>query len=487
MEANNNSNIKFLTFKENKQSDKNVSKIYLVSDQTQIDKLKLKAVLADKLSKALIEKEDLVLSVFGAAKHFLTTINKESDAEKYRNLGAALYKSLVKEQIDEVYLRGLKALTKDGKFAFLEGMSLASYIFNKHKKQESLTPISVYIAEQAFAKETLAELQKIVEASAFAKTLVNEPLNHLNALEFSKRVVQAGKDYGFSTEILDKQQIAKLKMGGLLSVNRGSTTPPSFNILNYNPKNAVNKKPLVLVGKGVMFDTGGYSLKTGGSMSGMKCDMGGGAAVLGTIIAVAANKLPYHVIGLIPATDNMISADAMVVDDIITMMDGTTVEVQNTDAEGRLVLADALTYAKRFEPELVIDLATLTGAAAAITGPYGIAAVANTTTELRLLKQSGESTYERLIELPFWEEFEALLKSDVADLKNIGGSVGGASTAGKFLEHFTDYKWIHLDIAGAAFIKENKGYKQIGATAVGVRLLYHFIKQKSLEPKENAD
>jgi leucyl aminopeptidase len=235
---------------------------------------------------------------------------------------------------------------------------------------------------------------------------------------------------------------------------------------------------LVLVGKGVTFDTGGYSLKAGNSMPGMKSDMAGGAAVLGIISAAAQNNLPFHVIGIVPATNNMISGNALVVDDIITMMDGTTVEILNTDAEGRLILADALTFAKRFEPELVIDMATLTGASVAITGSFGIATAGNTQEQMDALKISGENVYERLIQLPFWKEFEELLKSDIADLKNIGGPIGGATTAGKFLEHFTDYPWIHLDIAGAAHINKATGYKQSGGTGVAVRLIYDFIKCK---------
>jgi len=211
-------------------------------------------------------------------------------------------------------------------------------------------------------------------------------------------------------------------------------------------------------------------------MSTMKCDMAGGAAVLATIAAVAGNKLPYRVIGLVPATDNKISANALVVDDVIRMMDGTTVEVQNTDAEGRLVLGDALAYAKRFDPELVIDMATLTGAAAAITGPFGLAALGNAQEQIDKLKEAGEEVYERIVQLPLWKEYRELLKSDIADLKNIGGPTGGVSTSAKFLEHFTDYPWVHLDIAGPAFIKESKGYRQSGATGVPVRLLYRLIE-----------
>lgn len=214
-------------------------------------------------------------------------------------------------------------------------------------------------------------------------------------------------------------------------------------------------------------------------MPGMKMDMSGAAAVIGAMYAIASNKLPIHVIGLIPATDNRVNADAIVPDDVITMHDGTTVEVLNTDAEGRLILADALSYAKKYNPDLVIDLATLTGAAAVITGSLGSALMGTDTVYRETLKASGELTYERVWEIPYWKEYADMLKSDIADLKNIGGTVGGSATAGKFLEHFTDYPWLHLDIAGPAILKEDEAYKQKGASGVGVRLLYHFARQIS--------
>jgi leucyl aminopeptidase len=233
----------------------------------------------------------------------------------------------------------------------------------------------------------------------------------------------------------------------------------------------------VLVGKGVMYDTGGYSLKPASVMGTMKCDMSGAAAVAGTIMALAANKVKAHVVGLIPATDNRVNADALVPDDIITISDGTTVEVLNTDAEGRLILADALHYAKQYQPRLVIDLATLTGSAMAVTGNLGAALMGTDLDYREALITSGLQTHERVSEIPYWKEFADMLKGDIADLKNIGGPIGGAATAGKFLEHFTanEYPWLHLDIAGPAFLKEDQDYKQKGASGFGVRLLYHFI------------
>jgi leucyl aminopeptidase len=233
-----------------------------------------------------------------------------------------------------------------------------------------------------------------------------------------------------------------------------------------------------LVGKGVVYDTGGLSLKpTAGSMDLMKSDMSGAAAVAGALYAVAANKLPVHVIGLIPATDNRPGENAIAPGDIITMCDGTTVEVLNTDAEGRLILADALTYAKKYEPLLVIDLATLTGSALRAIGPEGIVCMGTAEQpQKQLLFEAGMHAYERLVEFPLWEEYEKQMESPVADLNNLGGPNAGAITAGIFLKHFVDYPWMHMDIAGPAFLTKQDTYRGQGGTGVGVRLLYQFIK-----------
>jgi leucyl aminopeptidase len=220
------------------------------------------------------------------------------------------------------------------------------------------------------------------------------------------------------------------------------------------------------------------SLKpTPNSMDYMKSDMAGGAAVGGAIYAAALNRLPVHVIALVPATDNRPDGNAYVPGDVITMYNGKTVEVLNTDAEGRLLLADALSYARKFEPELVIDAATLTGAAAVALGQYGIAGMGTAKAEVfQQLQKAGREVYERVVEFPFWEEYGELLKSDIADMKNLGPREAGMITAGKFLENFVDYPWIHLDIAGAAFLMQPDSYRGKGATGTGVRLLYRFLK-----------
>lgn len=281
-------------------------------------------------------------------------------------------------------------------------------------------------------------------------------------------------------EVFNKKKIESLKMGGLLAVNKGSLDPPTFTVLEWKPKKAVNNRPYVFVGKGVVYDTGGLSLKPSNYMEFMKCDMAGGAAVAAAMYAIAKAKLPVYVIGLIPATDNRPDGNAYVPGDVITMYDGSTVEVLNTDAEGRMILADALSYAKQYDPQLVVSIATLTGSAARAIGPQGMVGLnTKAETEFELLQKSGEVVNERIVEFPMWDEYKEMLKSKIADQKNIGGVDAGAITAAKFLEAFTDYPFIHLDIAGPAFIFKKDSYRSTGGTGVGVRLFFDFIQSKA--------
>jgi len=448
-----------------------------------------KAVLTEKIKA---EKVDFLTFYEEERKiHVAVYCNKEKELsyklENVRAFSSKINKLLNKEKYSSIRITGLKdVFNKSEAVAFLEGLELANYQFNryKNKKKEENSLKTVAIEEGVLTPKEIEEFSLLMDAVKFTKDIVNEPVITLTATALSNEIKKQGKSCGFGVEVLNKSQIEALNMGGLLGVNSGSIDPPTFNILTYKPKNAKNKKPLIFVGKGVVYDTGGYSLKVGGSMQTMKCDMAGAAAVAGSISAIASNKLPLYVIGLIPSTDNKINSNALVVDDVITMHDGTTVEVQNTDAEGRLILGDALSFAKKYDPELVIDLATLTGAAAAITGQYGIAMMGTDKKYKKTLVQTGEEVYERCAEMPFWKEYDELLKSDIADLRNIGGPIGGAMTAGKFLEHFTSYNWLHLDIAGPAFLKDAKDYHHKGASAVGVRLLYNFAKKFITEIKK---
>ncbi len=368
--------------------------------------------------------------------------------------------------------------------AYTEGMALANYQFLKYfkdfkEKENSLAKIEIFSEE--IIESSIDELNIKISHTLKCRTLVNEPLNFMNATKLSEEIKEMGNDSGFKVEILNRKKIEALKMGGLLAVNSGSVDPPTFTIAEWKPKNAINKKPYIFVGKGVVYDTGGMNVKPGNFMEGMKADMAGAAAVSCAIAAIAKAKLPVHVIALIPATDNRVNGNAYVSGDVITMFDGSTVEVINTDAEGRLILADALSYAKKFNPELVIDCATLTGSAMRAIDKFGIAAMGSgSENEMELLKRSGNNVYERIVEFPFWEEYEESLKSTIADIKNLGNVDGGAITAGKFLEHFTDYPYIHLDIAGSAFVDNKFNYWTAGGTGIGVRLLFDFIKSKTL-------
>lgn len=402
------------------------------------------------------------------------------DREAARKAGHSVYQIFKKYEIREAAVIAQSGASRTADF--IEGLALSTYQFLRYKtgaddKKYSFNALQ--IDAQSLTTAAINKLQHIVTAVFHARTLVNEPVSYLTAEQFSLEMQQLGSEAGFKVEVLNKTKIEALKMGGILAVNRGSQRPPTFNILEWKPENAKNKKPLVLVGKGIVYDTGGLSLKpTPGGMDSMKCDMAGGAAVVGAMYAIAKNKLPVHVIGLVPATDNRPGEDAYTPGDVITMFSGKTVEVLNTDAEGRLILGDALHYAKKYDPELVIDLATLTGAAVMAIGSHGCVVMGTATDDLVALRTAGNAVYERTAEMPFWEEYGEMIVSKVADIKNIGGREGGAITAGKFLAHFIDYPWIHIDIAGPAFLDTESNYRGKHGTGTGVRLLYNFIESR---------
>jgi leucyl aminopeptidase len=399
--------------------------------------------------------------------------------EQTRKAGQHFADLVNDHKLSSVTLVGLEKKT-DHLLAFAEGLALSNYQFNKYlnKKEEkdnSLKSIKVLTKE---SKQAVKELDQLCRAVYKTRDLVNEPLSTLTAIKLSQEIEKMGQEAGFHVETFHKKKIESLKMGGLLAVNKGSIDPPTFSILTWKPEKPKNDKPIVLVGKGVVYDTGGLSLKpTFDSMDYMKCDMAGAAAVAGILYAIASNKLPVYVVGIVPATDNRPDGNAYVPGDVVRMFDKTTVEVLNTDAEGRMILADGLAWAEKLDPELVFSIATLTGAAHVAIGKYGIVSMGNAgSKEMDALKKSGEQVFERIAEFPFWDEYEELLKSDVADLKNIGGRYAGAITAGKFLEHFTHYPYIHLDIAGPAYNKTQDSYRGKGGSGIGVRLLYDFIK-----------
>lgn len=390
----------------------------------------------------------------------------------------------------------------DEVLAFTEGMALGCYQFLKYKqdaeKANTLTDIEVYSdaleepgstagtriararslrpSHMALIPDRISFLNHLVRAVSWCRDLINEPHSHLTATLFAREVERMASECGASVEVLNKQKLQALKMGGLLGVNQGSHEPPTFTVMEWKPENAGNRQPVVLVGKGVMYDTGGMNLKPGDTMLNMKDDMSGAAAVAATVYAAARAGFPMHLVGLMPATDNRPGPKAIVSGDILQMHGGQTVEVINTDAEGRLILADALSYAKKYDPALVIDLATLTGSAVRAIGKFGAAAMqSGAGMAMQILAGSGDEVYERLVEFPMWDEYGDLIKSDIADLKNLGPAEAGLITAGKFLEKFTAYPYIHLDIAGPAFLEKRDSYRGQGGTGFGVRLLADFL------------
>ncbi|MBL7777843.1 MAG: leucyl aminopeptidase [Chitinophagales bacterium] len=457
--------------------------IILIDNKTDLGKLGLTPAITAEAQSFFKEKVNHIFQQLFEGKSISIVKVEENKLghktlEAARKAGHAINKFLNGKKIKtaSVYSSIDNTITA----AFAEGVVLSNYEFlkykTKNKTEKSLS--ALHIDQRNADKNTLAQITNTATAVFFSRTLVNEPLSYLTATQLSKEISVAGKKYGFKVTVFDKKKIEQLKMGGLLAVNKGSVDPPTFTILEYKPAKYKNKKPIVLVGKGVVYDTGGLSLKpTPNSMDMMKCDMAGAATVAGTFVSAALNKLPIHLIGLIPATDNRPGGNAYVPGDVITMMSGLNVEMLNADAEGRMILADALHYAKQYKPELVFDFATLTGAAKAAAGSV-VTPIMGTASDAAkgLLAASGMAVYERLLELPLHDEYGDMIKSEIADIKNIGGPEAGAITAGKFLEHFTDYPWMHFDIAGTAYLTHEDAYRGKYGTGVGVRLLTHFLK-----------
>lgn len=440
------------------------------------------------VNTALADEQKLISLNHFSHQHYFVVPEKKRTAdlqlEALRKAGHQLHGLLKKEKTATVFVHNLSDHA-EAALALAEGLFLSAYQFEGYKTDEKSRQApalaTITLVGEAATEARVTELQHVLEGVAFARDLVNAPLNKLNAQQFADRLAEAGDQAGYATDILDLARIESLRMGGLLAVNLGSPEPPTFSILEWKPEGAQNEKPYVLVGKGVVYDTGGLSLKpTPNSMDMMKCDMAGGAAVGGVLYALAKNNVPLHVIGLVPATDNRPGGLAYVPGDVLTMHSGLTVEVKNTDAEGRLLLADALSFAKKYHPELVIDLATLTGAAVRAIGTEGAAvmgtAEADTTAQLLA---AAHRVHERLVEFPLWDDYADHMKSDIADLSNLGKGDAGHISAAKFLERFIEgTPWLHLDIAGPAFLTAPDSYRGKGGTGTGVRLLYEFLTKQ---------
>ena len=347
----------------------------------------------------------------------------------------------------------------------------------KSKKDEVRRPLRKVTlivenrADLAAAEAALVQGQAIAAGMGLARDLGNLPGNICTPGFLAEQALALSRESGLKAKVLEQKDMEKLGMGSLLSVARGSRQQPKFIILRHNGGKA-RQKPIVLIGKGITFDSGGISLKPGAEMDEMKYDMSGAASVLGTMKALAKMKLPLNVIGLVPSAENMPGGDASRPGDIVTSMSGQTIEILNTDAEGRLILCDALTYAERFDPECVIDVATLTGACVIALGHVATGLFANNDVLAGELLKSGQDAWDRAWHMPIWDDYQEQLKSPFADMANIGGRPAGSITAACFLSRYAKkFAWAHLDIAGTAW----KSGKDKGSTGRPVPLLTHFL------------
>jgi leucyl aminopeptidase len=366
--------------------------------------------------------------------------------------------------------------------AVTEGSLLALYNYRGQKTGERPEPfpkkldLLILDDNDTRAANGIRSGLAIAAGVTLARDLVNLPPNICTPTYMAETATEMAKAVGLKVEVLDRAQMQTLKMGALLGVAQGSETPPKFIILEHNA-GKTNVDTIVLVGKGVTFDTGGYSLKTFEGMGTMKGDMAGGAAVIGAMGAIAGLNLPLHVVGLVPAADNMVSGNAYRPQDVLTASNGVSIEVISTDAEGRLLLADALSYAAKYKPAAVVDIATLTGACVTALGQGVASGLFSTDADLReTLMNAGSETAEKLWPLPLFPEYEKAIESNTADIKNSGGARGGVGTSAMFLKHFVSYSWAHIDMAGMNFDAPDNPYAPKGATGYGVRLLTEFVQ-----------
>jgi leucyl aminopeptidase len=369
-----------------------------------------------------------------------------------------------------------------------EGAILGSYQFTTYRSDASIgnavTAMTVLAPQKGQLRQLSEGIRRGVataEATVFVRDLCNHPSNVMTPTRIASEAKTVAKEAGVNLKILEQKEMEALGMGALLGVAKGSHEPPKFIILQYHGAKKKDDRPVVLVGKTITFDTGGISLKPAENMEQMKADMTGGAEVLAAMRAAARLKLPLNLISILPAAENMPGGRAMRPGDVVKTLSGKTVEVQNTDAEGRLILSDGLAYATRFKPAALIDIATLTGACVVALGQFAIGMFGTDAKLKEAIRKAGLRAGERVWEMPLWEEYFEQLRSDVADMRNIGGRGGGMITAALFLSKFVgDAPWVHLDIASTDWSERERAYIPKGPTGIGTRLLIQFLINRSL-------
>lgn len=370
----------------------------------------------------------------------------------------------------------------DAAQAIAEGALLGTYTFRRHMTREEDRPgeikqLSIVGDDKLKSQleEGVCKGQIISEATSLARDMVNEPANYMTPTDMAEMATELAKKYGLEINVIDLEQMKALGMGGMLGVSRGSRQPPKFIVMNY--KGGTAKEPdIALVGKGITFDSGGISIKPSEKLEEMKGDMAGGAAAMAAIAAIAQLKPEIYVMAIIPATENLPDGNALKPGDVLTAMNGKTIEIISTDAEGRLILADALSYARKQGARKMVDAATLTGACRIALGDVCTGAFGNDQELIDSIIAAGKEADELIWQMPMYDEYKEQNKSEVADIKNIGGRLGGAITAAKFLAEFVDdTPWVHLDIAGTSMSDKERGYQIKGATGVPVRTLVNLV------------
>ncbi len=423
---------------------------------------------------------------FAAKRVILVGVGSKKDVapDAYRRAAGYLsrFAGLTSSESAVFYLDAMH--DRDYYQAVIEGYLLGSFVHldfksgDDAKSKNKLERLYFRVDNKTSLKKVEKAVERgrvVAEGQLLMRRLANTPANHLPPRKLAAEAQKLARQYALRCTVLDEKAIKQEKMGALLAVAQGSIEPPRFIVLEYNGARE-GQKPIVLVGKGVTFDAGGISLKAALNMHEMKSDMSGAAAVLATIITAARLQVPRNIIALIPATENLPSGSAIKPGDIITARKGKTIEIINTDAEGRLILADALDYADKFEPQAVIDIATLTGASLYILGYSGAPVLGNNDNLLQRIKDASQATAERVWGLPIWDDHRDQMKSSVADLVNSGGKPAGTIAAAAFLENFIgDWPWAHIDIAYVDMEPKGRAYVPKGTTGFGVRLLTELL------------
>ena len=425
---------------------------------------------------------------------FKIKLENNFSVDYFRNHIAGFLPQLEKEEVKHLhifipkYQAFQKYFEKEEYFyqTFIEGIILGNYSFNKYKTgNNDIKNLSVYFYADNEKKlqSALVDAKSLMDGVNFAKDLQNEPAITITPNELAKAVVSAFSQLDVKVTVFNEKEMKKRKMGGLIAIGKGSENPPRFIILEYNSKvkskNKKGRKKIALVGKGVTFDSGGISIKPAYNMGEMKADMSGAAVVAGAILAAAKANLPVNILGIIPSAENMLSGKAIKPGDIVMTSSGKSIEIVDTDAEGRVILSDALDFASKEKPDVIIDLATLTGSCVVALGEFVAGLFTKNDALSKELYSAGLVTHDRVWPMPMWDDYNELNSSDVADVKNLGGKWGSAILAAKFLENFVDKKipWAHIDIAGPAMANNYNNYSKKYMTGFGVRLLFEYLRK----------